>query len=45
MGMYSHYRCMVTDPGAVPKDGLPLEDDEVEHSFEKSQNKTPTRPG
>ena len=33
LGMYSHLAVMLTDPGAVPKDSCPLEDDVQEIDF------------
>ena len=33
LGMYSHLAVMLTDPGAVPKDSAPLEDDVQEIDF------------
>ena len=33
LAAYSHLSCMTTNPGAVPKEAVPLEDDEQEHNF------------
>ena len=33
LAMHAHFKCMTTDPGAVPKHALPLEDDVVEKNF------------
>lgn len=33
LGMHAHYKAMTTDPGAVPKHAIPLEDDQQENNY------------
>eukprot|EP01036_Dinobryon_divergens_P030496 gene30496-39747_t len=39
LAIYSHWRAMTTDPGAVPRDALPLLDDEEEVNFDPTSSK------
>lgn len=34
LAIYSHFAAMTTDPGAVPRDSVPLPDDAEENDFE-----------
>lgn len=34
LAIYSHFAAMTTDPGAVPRDSMPLPDDEQENDYE-----------
>ncbi len=38
LAMYCHYKAMTTDPGAVPKDALPLTHDMEEQNYEQGLN-------
>lgn len=38
MALFCHLRAMLTDPGAVPKDALPIDCDEGEKDYEADIN-------
>lgn len=43
LGMHAHYKAMTTDPGAVPKHAIPLEDDVQETNYALDMAEMSTR--
>ena len=43
LGIYSHWQCMTTNPGAVPKDARPLPSDVQENDYALENQEAGTR--